>query len=49
MKTEFADSLLPELIAVRQKVFETEAKLAEKMAVMPMQDVEQKYMVLELD
>lgn len=40
---------LPELIADRQKVFETEAKLAEKMAVIPMQDVEQKYMVLELD
>jgi hypothetical protein len=40
---------LPELFDARKKIFETEMKVAEKMAVEPLKDVEQKYIVLELN
>jgi hypothetical protein len=40
---------LPELFDDRERVFSAEAKFAEKMKVNPMKDVEQRYLVLELD
>jgi hypothetical protein len=40
---------LPELFDDRERAFAAEAKFAEKLKVEPMKDVDQKYLVLELD